>query len=935
MKRILTIAIAISLLFNTLICATATESENARLSGTTDILTSLSFYKPVDKMENSQDYLTREEMARILSVFVDGERNGEIVEYSGSSYYSDVEAAHRSAYEIMLVTGSGIMSGYTDGTFKPENKVRYIEALKTFVALLGYDIAAQQKGGWTEGYKNLAVQLGLVKGVNLSEEDFMTKGDFTQLLWNSLDVKVLEYDAVTSNGDHNAQRGEILLNKMDIYEVKGVFTATDKTALFGYENCESDYIRIGDILVYTEENYAGFLGRNVRAFYKYDEDRKPILKYLDTDMGRNKLTVIPAKDISEKTTTKEFVYFDGKTEKSVSIKSDTSVIFNGRRLTYFSLEHLKPVTGRITLIEAVNGGITLFIESYVDYFVTSVYNDGTTLKIADNNGKAPVTLDLKYAEENITVKKGSEILSTDVLKRGMLISVAGDKMESDGKGGFIISEDSEEFTILVGGKTIVSEISAMDLESNIVTVDDVDYELSQAIDLQKSDIMLGETSVLYFNALGEIAKIHHLAAGDTVSYIDENLEAKTAAYSGGEKYGFIKEASGGKGLDSSVYVNMFTQDGEFVTLTATERTELDGVKYKKSFTESFLENLQKARDEFKVKTGLDVINGSSYEQLVRYSLDKDGKFQSIDTIIPNYSAGSEAEKDCFRFSMLMKPSGVSIPGVLDEVKIQGLTDDRRIDGSGTARNLEGVAGLVENDVTFSIPYDLEAEKAYSIINLFNIKEKRSPIMLFDMDEFQMARAAIMQGTSQGTALSHKVENMMLVTKKIKKLDEEDEYVDTLVGYSLLSDKEVEVLVSEEIIDKVAKIDPGDIIRWNLNSHGKANVIDITCTFDYENAETLTSDKQTSSYNAEWRFTYGAIQRLSEKRALVKYEGAYFPETYPLTYVKTVYHVDTDSMVITKGDLSMIKSIDDFGETDASKVFMYHDYSKPVALVIFN
>lgn len=931
MKKILTLIMVAVLFANTVMFAAAAETEIDSYNETTDILESLSIYLPSDNMDSTQDYVTREGMAQILSVFLGHNRTGNITEFGGESYYSDVDATRPSAYEIMFITGTGIMSGYLDGTFRPEVNVRYIEALKTSIVLLGYDILAQREGGWPNGYKNIAVQLGLMEGISLFDEEYLTKGDFTKLLWNALNTEVLQSDA-----SFNMQRGELLLNTMDIYELKGTFTATDQTALFGYENSPLNYIQIGSSLVYTEQDYNSFLGRNVKAYYEYTEDGETVLKYLATDKARNELVVVPAKYISDKTTVSRFVYFDDNMkEKSVSIESNTSVIFNGRRLTYFGLEHLIPKVGTVTLIDAGNASMTIFIESYVDYFVSSVYNDGTTLTVAERNGKAPVTLELQYANKNIRVLKGTEILSTDVLKQNMLISLAADKMESDGAGGLKVSGDATAYTMLVGGKTIVGTFASIDKETFSATVYDTEYAISKAIDLQKNHLSLGKIAVIYLNGFEEIAKIRYLAPGETISYVSESFETKTAQYTGGEGYGFIVDAIKGKGLVDEAYVRVFTQEGEFVNLTATARTQLDGATYKNALSTTFLEKLQKARDEFITQTKLDVSNTSGFEQLVRYSLATDGTLKSIDTIMPNYEVNSAAEQDCFQFGMRMTNSDVSIPGVVENQGLEGLAVDKRIDGYSVARNFEGIVGLVKNGVAFSIPYDLGAEKAFSIVDLFSIKEKRTPILFFDLDDFQMAKAALMQGVSSGGTLRHIANNMMLVEKKLKTADEDGEILDALSGYQLLTGKKVTVLVSEELAEKVAQIDKGDIIRWNENNYGQANLIDITCTYDYEYAETLTSTKGTSSFNAAYRFVYGTVQNISDERILMKYEGQYFPETYPLEYLKTIYHVDMQNMRITKGNVSMIKSIADFGEGNASKVYMYHDNSKPVAMVIFN
>lgn len=930
MKRLFTLIIVCILFCNMLMLTAVAETEESRFGEITRILESLSIYLPDDAMELERDSLTREDMARILSVFVEGERFSEIRDNNISSYYSDVPDSHKSAYEIMLLAGSGIMSGYSDRTFRPEANVRFIEALKTFVSVLGYDIAAQEKGGWPDGYKSMAVKLGLNKGISLTDTASMTKGDFTKLLWNALNTEVLSVDSLNSGGGFEAKQGNILLNTMNIYELKGVLIATDRTALFGYDNCEEHYVRIGNTLVYSDKGYEYLLGRNVKAYYEHTKEGEAVLRYISDDAARNDIVVVSANDISDSTTTSRFVYSDNGKKKHFDIKSNTSVIFNGIRLTYFGLEHLMPKTGTVTLIDAGNGNDTVYIESYLDYYVSSIYNDGVVLKIAENNGKAPVTLELKNIDENVVVKKGNEILSTDVLKRDMLISVASDKMESDGNGALVISEKSEIYNILVGGKTIVGTISMIDSEKALLTVNGVDYKCSKALNFETLDNSLGKSVVISLNPFGEIAKIRPLTIGTTLTYVDENLDTKTAQYSDDECYGFVIEAGRGSGLDrKNLYLKIYTQGGEFVEVIATERTDLDGKRYKNSFPNSFLESLQKARDEFKSQTKFEVSNGSGYEQLIRYTMTTDGTVRSIDTIMP------DSEENSLDFDMKITTSGVIFPGQEETIAVKGIRADGTINCSGGPRDIEGIAGVAKNVVSFSIPYDLEQEKGYSIIDVFQIKTTKSPLLLFDMDDFNMAKAIMVQGVASSGEFNYKNDSIMLVEEKLMSRDDEDNFVETLVGYDIISGKSVMVQLDETIKEKFDIIEEGDIVGWVFNNYGKANLINLVCTSDYENAETLTLSSPTTDYGQVCRLLFGTVQNIRDDRLLLKYDGGILSETCTLESVKMVFCVDSENKEVKKGDLSMIKSVADYGEGAANKVFLYQDYGKPVTVIIFN
>jgi hypothetical protein len=87
--------------------------------------------------------------------------------------FSDVPVTHKNHTAIMELKSLGVIQGYPDGTFKPEQNVNRAEALK--IILLGSDItvdaANNQKsfndvepGSWYVPYIIKAVQLGIIQG---------------------------------------------------------------------------------------------------------------------------------------------------------------------------------------------------------------------------------------------------------------------------------------------------------------------------------------------------------------------------------------------------------------------------------------------------------------------------------------------------------------------------------------------------------------------------------------------------------------------------------------------------------------------------------------------------------------------------------------------------------------------------------------------------
>ncbi|MBU0578318.1 septal ring lytic transglycosylase RlpA family protein [Patescibacteria group bacterium] len=91
----------------------------------------------------------------------------------GAFAFSDVSTSHPNYEAIMYLQENGTVEGYADGSFKPEQAVNRVEALK--ILLLGSDILVPEiqeqdifpdvmHGSWYAKYVSKAKNLGIVKG---------------------------------------------------------------------------------------------------------------------------------------------------------------------------------------------------------------------------------------------------------------------------------------------------------------------------------------------------------------------------------------------------------------------------------------------------------------------------------------------------------------------------------------------------------------------------------------------------------------------------------------------------------------------------------------------------------------------------------------------------------------------------------------------------
>lgn len=90
------------------------------------------------------------------------------------------------AEEENLIKGKGIINGVN--TFGPLLNITYEEAVTIVVRALGYESAAQQNGGWSNGYLTVAQEIGLLEDVNGTLGISASRGLVAQLTYNALEI---------------------------------------------------------------------------------------------------------------------------------------------------------------------------------------------------------------------------------------------------------------------------------------------------------------------------------------------------------------------------------------------------------------------------------------------------------------------------------------------------------------------------------------------------------------------------------------------------------------------------------------------------------------------------------------------------------------------------------------------------------------------------
>lgn len=125
--------------------------------------------------------------------------------------FGDVPGSHWAAGYINVAVDQGLLRGYPDGTFKPESQVTYAEALAILVRALGYEPSV--KGTWPTNYIVKGAELGLSKGVTVTANTPAVRGDVALMTDNSLTVDLMKQTSFGDSPKWEPQVGKNLLTE--------------------------------------------------------------------------------------------------------------------------------------------------------------------------------------------------------------------------------------------------------------------------------------------------------------------------------------------------------------------------------------------------------------------------------------------------------------------------------------------------------------------------------------------------------------------------------------------------------------------------------------------------------------------------------------------------------------------------------------------------
>ena len=130
--------------------------------------------------------------AEFITLAIRATPDGDGVGQAATSPYPDVPRSHWASGYVEAGVKRGLISGYSDGTFRPSQEIRTAEGAVILLALLGYG-PEDFSGAYPTGQMTMYQSLKLDRGVSAANpSDFLTRRDAVYLFYNLLSAKTKE-----------------------------------------------------------------------------------------------------------------------------------------------------------------------------------------------------------------------------------------------------------------------------------------------------------------------------------------------------------------------------------------------------------------------------------------------------------------------------------------------------------------------------------------------------------------------------------------------------------------------------------------------------------------------------------------------------------------------------------------------------------------------
>ncbi len=614
--------------------------------------------------------LTRAEFSKIIVSFTAGADTAVNLD----SGFPDVDnvggSAHWAKPYIKAAKDLKIISGFPDGTFQPDSPVTYEQAVKMIMCALNYT-----EYTYPEGFLQIAMQKRLLvnsthKGENSAP---IKRGSAAILVYNGLSITPKKNSeatftgvtGITGGGSSSSGGGggggggsssgtwsrtvsgvvwgntytmlDTAVTTVDTDEIAIRYTQKDKD---GTEKVKTETLRLADKYA---KNAANYLGKNVKATVKEDEDGKEYIDSLTVLENRNYSLSVSINDFvsftyneSEKCYVMEYITSDDKIAKHNFNPDNIYLIYNKKSINLdedaekyeFKPEYVNEAKlGSFTILsnDTDKKGDVILVTDYKTGVVNTKNTSTGIIKF--KYGLGDLDAGTKGREVSIVSSNGGYDVAVSDLRA---FDVLDYSMSEDQKVLSVrVSAAAEKSNVISGTVTKITEDKIYIKASGAATAKE--YELNYSyLDYLNNY----EEDNKYYPVREDNVKIHLNSFGKVAAI--EQITSTTV-----DKYGYIANLgfASGKGEpeeDDAVQLKMheINKSGTTTTglniLKVAKNVRVDGVLYKNdpSAVEEVIIEAARVANEGKI-TGN---SNTKYASFIRYEISG-GEISVIDTIL--------------------------------------------------------------------------------------------------------------------------------------------------------------------------------------------------------------------------------------------------------------------------------------------------------------
>ncbi|MFI3115280.1 MAG: S-layer homology domain-containing protein [Clostridia bacterium] len=264
-----------------------------------DILANMGIMTYYNGDFEENDYLTRGMMAKIL---VTASQYSDNVVFSSVSPFSDVSTSHWCSPYVSTAVNHGLLRGYLDGSFRPDDNIKVEEVVTAVLNLLGF---TSFTGTYPYAQMNYAQSIGLLDGVNVTAGNLISRADTAVIIYNAMNTKN------NSNQTHSSTLGyntsELTLG--DVLEK----VCSSPTLTTSYNSFDGYKIYVdGKTSTFVPAYSLIYINENSKMVYAYTSKVSGVIQSINPNIESPSSITISGKTYSLSTTdAKLSVSFDG------------------------------------------------------------------------------------------------------------------------------------------------------------------------------------------------------------------------------------------------------------------------------------------------------------------------------------------------------------------------------------------------------------------------------------------------------------------------------------------------------------------------------------------------------------------------------------------------------------------------------------------------